>query len=155
MTESTINESTGEVREPRPLWKSISYTMIKVGSGASFYAILGLAYFFWEVEVGLSGNLVALAFVIFGVWDAINDPLIGYFTDKKYKFTEKYGRRLPWIILGLLPASFFALFVINEYRKFIIKLFNDATIFLDNYNSVSWCNSQVIYSQVIGFFFTT
>ncbi|UCG04663.1 MAG: MFS transporter [Candidatus Heimdallarchaeota archaeon] len=47
--------------------------------------------------------LPTLAFVIYSVYNAFNDPLIGYITEKKTtRFSAKYGRRFPWIFIGSL-----------------------------------------------------
>ena len=64
---------------------------------AAFY---GFSFYFYEVEIGLTVWLVALGYIIFAVWNAINDPLVGYLTDRPFKFTKKWGRRFPWIIFG-------------------------------------------------------
>ena len=63
-------------------------------------------FFFYEVAVGLSAGYIAFAMIIFTLWDAINDPLIGFLTDRIFKFTKKFGKRFPWIVIGILPASF-------------------------------------------------
>jgi GPH family glycoside/pentoside/hexuronide:cation symporter len=36
--------------------------------------------------------------------DGFNDPLIGYYTDRSKRFTEKYGKRYPWILIGSILA---------------------------------------------------
>jgi GPH family glycoside/pentoside/hexuronide:cation symporter len=33
----------------------------------------------------------------------VNDPFIGYLTNRPFKFTKKIGRRFPWLLLGGLP----------------------------------------------------
>ena len=35
----------------------------------------------------------------------VNDPLLGYLTDKPLKWTRKWGRRFPWIAIGIIPQS--------------------------------------------------
>jgi GPH family glycoside/pentoside/hexuronide:cation symporter len=63
-------------------------------------------FFFYEVAVGLNATYIALAMIIFTLWDAIDDPLIGFLTDRKFKFTKKIGKRFPWVVIGIIPASF-------------------------------------------------
>lgn len=59
-------------------------------------------FYFYEVEVLLPVGLLALATVLFGVWDAFNDPLVGYLSDRPNRLTRRWGRRFPWIVgLGL------------------------------------------------------
>jgi GPH family glycoside/pentoside/hexuronide:cation symporter len=60
-------------------------------------------FYYYEVEIGLPVALLGLAFVIFAIWNMINDPLVGYLTDRPFKWSKKYGFRAPWMILGLVP----------------------------------------------------
>lgn len=60
-------------------------------------------FYFYESEIGLNVWLVGLAFVIFAIYNMFNDPLVGYLTNRPFKFTRKWGRRFPWILLGGLP----------------------------------------------------
>ena len=74
--------------------------------------IVLVLFFFYEAEVGLNSWLTALGLVIYAVWDAVNDPLVGYITDRPFKFTKKWGRRFPWILLAYIPwiISFLLIF---------------------------------------------
>lgn len=71
-----------------------------------------LAFKFYETEMGLAPGLVALAIVLYSVWNAVNDPLIGFFTSRRTRLSARYGRRFPWIVIGTLlcPLFFFAVF---------------------------------------------
>ena len=62
-------------------------------------------FFFYERVLGLDTLLVFFAMLIFTAWDAINDPLIGFLTDRNTKFTRKAGKRFPWIVIGIIPAT--------------------------------------------------
>jgi GPH family glycoside/pentoside/hexuronide:cation symporter len=62
-------------------------------------------FFFYERVLGLPTEYVFFAMLIFTVWDAINDPLIGFLTDRTTKFTKKAGKRFPWIVIGIIPAT--------------------------------------------------
>ena len=62
-----------------------------------------LIFFFYEAELGLSSLLAGLGIVIYAVYDAFNDPLIGYLVDRPFKFTKKWGRRFPFIAVFFFP----------------------------------------------------
>ena len=63
-------------------------------------AFTAFGFYYYESEIGLNVWLVSLGYIIFAIYNAINDPLVGYLTDRPFKFTKKWGRRFPWIILG-------------------------------------------------------
>ena len=74
--------------------------------------IASLVFKFYETEVKLSGGLVALVIVLYSVWNAVNDPLIGFFTSRPLRLSSRLGRRFPWILLGSVTCGlvFFLVF---------------------------------------------
>ncbi|MGP1381951.1 MAG: MFS transporter [Thainema sp.] len=60
-----------------------------------------LLFFFTDV-VGLSPGLAGTVLLVGKVWDAINDPLIGWLSDRT---RSKWGRRYPWMIWGAVPLG--------------------------------------------------
>lgn len=75
-----------------------------------------MVYYFFETELGLSGLFVSLATIIYSIWNAINDPLIGYMTGRDSRITRKFGRRTPWIMSGLVLCSviFLSIFAVPK-----------------------------------------
>ena len=65
-------------------------------------------FYFYEVEIGLPVFYAALAFILYSIWNAINDPLFGYLMDRLHMpWQRKWGvKRLPWIIIGAIPWLF-------------------------------------------------
>ncbi|MFX0155755.1 MAG: MFS transporter [Candidatus Hodarchaeota archaeon] len=55
---------------------------------------------FYFVAMGLDITLIMLAFILWTIWNAFNDPLIGYLSDR---IRTRIGRRKPFIILGSIP----------------------------------------------------
>ncbi|MFX1394105.1 MAG: MFS transporter [Promethearchaeota archaeon] len=95
-----------------------SLNMVSYGFGAMFRAFVNtafniLVFFYYEVEIGLNVWIIGLALIIFTVYNVINDPLIGYLTNRPFKFTKKWGRRFPWILLGGIPLGFSYFLVFN------------------------------------------
>lgn len=69
-------------------------------------------FIFYEVQIGLFVGLVALAFILYSVWNAFNDPLIGYIMSRLHMpWEEKHGKRFPWIVIGAIPWLFTYLLV--------------------------------------------
>ncbi len=114
-------------------------------------AFSAYAYFYYETEVGLNSLLCGLAFILYAIWNAVNDPLVGYLTDRPFKFTKKRGRRFPWIIIGGIPwiISYIIIFtppnvdpqtgawILFAWLVFTICLFDTfASICIVNYDSL-------------------
>jgi len=66
---------------------------------------------FFETEIYLGVAYVSLAFILYGIWNMFNDPLAGYFSDKTYGFTGRWGRRFPWFVVSAIPFTFAYLFI--------------------------------------------
>ncbi len=60
-----------------------------------------LALFLTDV-VGLKPAVAALAFFIGRTWDYINDPIVGYISDRT---RSRWGRRRPFLLFGALPMA--------------------------------------------------
>ena len=85
--------------------------MVSYGFGCYVSEFFGMCFgtwvfFYYETEIGLNVWLTSIGFIIFAIYNAVNDPLIGYLTDRPFKFTKKWGRRLPWVIIGGVPWIF-------------------------------------------------
>ncbi len=79
-----------------------------------FTSAFGLyTFFFYESVIGLPSELALAAFLIFSVWNAVNDPLVGYLMEKiKMPWQRKSGlHRFPWILIGGIPFIFAYLFI--------------------------------------------
>jgi len=61
-------------------------------------------FFYYEVVIGLDTVIAALAFILYIIWNAVNDPLIGYLMERlayRMPWEKKWGiRRIPWMILS-------------------------------------------------------
>ena len=123
MSENIKESLEGSYKEPSVL-NMLSYGASGFWSMFAWSVFGAYFFFFYEVAVGLDTILIAMAMIIFTIWDAINDPLIGFLTDRKTKFTKKLGKRFPWIVIGILPANFvFALLFMPPLDASPIALF--------------------------------
>ncbi len=75
-------------------------------------AFAGLYFFFYETELLLPGIFLLLANVLFAIWNAVNDPLLGYVMEKPRNFWGKWGKRFPFLAFTLIPLyiCYFLLF---------------------------------------------
>jgi GPH family glycoside/pentoside/hexuronide:cation symporter len=56
---------------------------------------------FYFAAVKLNVGLIMLAYIIWTIWNAFNDPLIGYLSDRTH---TKFGRRRIYIMVGFIPV---------------------------------------------------
>jgi GPH family glycoside/pentoside/hexuronide:cation symporter len=77
-----------------------------------------IVFKYYETEVGLSAGYAALATIIYSIWNAANDPLIGYITAKPTILSKKLGRRFPWIALGALLCSTSFILIFSVPKSF-------------------------------------
>ncbi len=67
--------------------------------------IFGFFFAFFLTDIAhLKPLYVAPILLIGGVWDAINDPLVGVLVDR---VRSRWGRRRPFFLFGALPYAFF------------------------------------------------
>ncbi len=89
-----------------------------------------LLFFFTDV-VGLSPGLAGSVLLVGKLWDATNDPLVGWLSDRTQ---SRWGRRFPWMLWGAVPLgiSFWMLWLIPPlasqwqlfaYYTFVLFLF--------------------------------
>ena len=85
-------------------------TMASYGMGKYLAEFLtgafgAVVYKFYETEIGLPALYAAIATILYSLWNAVNDPLLGYLTNKTAPLASKFGRRFVWIIIGLILTS--------------------------------------------------
>ncbi len=83
----------------RLLW---SYGLGDVGTGMGA-ALIGFYLLRFYVAAGLPPWLAGLAYGVGRLWDAINDPIVGWLSDKTSQ--HRWGPRLPWILWGAVPLG--------------------------------------------------
>ena len=62
----------------------------------TFVVSIGLTYYFTSFR-GMEAGLAATAWLLFAIWNAVNDPLFGYISDRT---KSSLGRRIPYIRYG-------------------------------------------------------
>lgn len=83
--------------------RKFTYGMGAVAENAMQNAATNMANPFFNVGLNVAPSLLGIAVMIFRIWDAITDPIMGWISDR----TEfRFGRRRPYIIGGAIAGGF-------------------------------------------------
>ena len=83
----------------RLLW---SYGLGDVGTGMGA-ALIGFYLLRFYVAAGLPPWLAGLAYGLGRLWDGVNDPIVGWLSDRTAG--HRWGPRVPWILWSALPLG--------------------------------------------------
>ncbi len=128
------------------LRRKLAFACGEVGDNVALNTFTFLIFTFYFTVVKIPTPLMTVGFIFWAIWNAINDPLIGYLSDKT---KSRWGRRIPWLVgatvpLGILmvllftpPSTFTQNSSVFIYFMIILILFDVAyTSFNLNYNSL-------------------
>jgi GPH family glycoside/pentoside/hexuronide:cation symporter len=94
-----------ETTSRHSFWTNLSFGTYNILWTIPSATINIFMFFYYDIVVGLEPWEILLIVAINTVWAGLNDPLIGWITDRNFKWTRKWGRRFPWIVIGFIPLS--------------------------------------------------
>ncbi len=94
MEQQTLPKREEKVKTSSAVWLGAA----NAGTGLLCAFAEGAAFQYLFVnKLGLDETLNMIVWIIFGIWNAINDPIYGFLADRTH---SKLGRRIPWIRYG-------------------------------------------------------
>jgi len=85
-----------------PLSVIATYCLPTVGCGFMFLLFALYLMPFSTNVLGISPAVIGTILFASRIWDAISDPLAGYWSDRT---RSRFGRRRPWILASILPIG--------------------------------------------------
>lgn len=82
----------------------LAYGLGELGPAMAGSTLIFFLMIFLTDVAGLSPALAGSVLLAGKIWDAVNDPLVGWLTDRT---RSRWGRRLPWIVFGAGPFALF------------------------------------------------
>jgi GPH family glycoside/pentoside/hexuronide:cation symporter len=119
-----------------PLGEKIAYGAGGASGALHTYADSGLLNPVFVVTCGISPAMMSLAALIYRLWDAVTDALMGWITDNT---RTRWGRRKPYIVVG----------------AFAMALSMPVIFFFDRSWSVSSITAWMIATSLLMFLFST
>jgi GPH family glycoside/pentoside/hexuronide:cation symporter len=96
---TTTQSSQLSVSQPAATKNSaIAYGLGSFGLESLYKVFVGFYMFYYIDELGLAVAMAAIINVVYAIWDAVNDPLVGFLSDNT---RTRWGRRKPWLLTGL------------------------------------------------------
>jgi GPH family glycoside/pentoside/hexuronide:cation symporter len=83
-------------------WQKVIYSSGSLAVALSYQAFGTYIQFLYIDILGLRAAWIGIGWSVYGIWNAINDPLSGYWSDRT---RTRWGRRIPWIAGLFLPLA--------------------------------------------------
>src|SRR5699024_12774248 len=79
-----------------------------------FVNLICIYLIFYLTDVlGVSAAFVGTLYFVARIWDAINDPVMGFFVDRT---KTKWGKFRPWILVGTLLNSIVIVILFTNFH---------------------------------------
>jgi len=80
----------------------VGYGLGDAGTGLAATTLGFYLFAFFTCAAGLPALIAGSLLMVIKVWDALNDPLIGWLSDHT---NTRWGPRLPWMLAGAVPLG--------------------------------------------------
>jgi GPH family glycoside/pentoside/hexuronide:cation symporter len=89
--------------ETVPLKERVLFALSAIPDQATYqaFSLLVFTYYFSVIQLG---NLVWWGFIIWTVWNMVNDPVLGAVSERT-RTKDKWGKRKYYLVLSLVPLS--------------------------------------------------
>jgi GPH family glycoside/pentoside/hexuronide:cation symporter len=81
-------------------WRKVAYGAGEMGPSMAGSTMIFFQMVFLTNVAGLRPALAGSVLLVGKIWDAVNDPLIGWLSDRT---DSRHGRRLPWMLWSVVP----------------------------------------------------
>ncbi len=114
-----------EIQQHYNLKRKILVNLISAGSALLTVIVTSSFMKFYTDMVGLSPAIYGVIFLVFSIWNGINDPLIGYWADKRPFLTGrgKYTPLIRWSIPVIGFSVIALLFASPDWNEMVTAVY--------------------------------
>ncbi|MHA1845846.1 MAG: MFS transporter, partial [Promethearchaeota archaeon] len=92
-----VDNNVAMPQEDVPKKIKLNFSMGSLASDILNTLVFGNLTFYYQIKLGVDGQLLLIGWIIFAIWNTVNDPLFSYLIDNT---RTKIGRRIPYIRYG-------------------------------------------------------
>ncbi|MHA1124976.1 MAG: MFS transporter [Candidatus Heimdallarchaeota archaeon] len=88
-----------------PFGRNLAFGTGEIADQLAYQGFTFMIFTFYYAVIGLNIKYVTLVFIIWSVYNAINDPILGSLSDRTRTKKLGGGRRRPWMIAAVIPLA--------------------------------------------------
>ncbi|MFX0177394.1 MAG: MFS transporter, partial [Candidatus Hodarchaeota archaeon] len=106
--------------EPRKmsLGMRLAFACGEVGDNVALNTFSFLVFTFYFTIVRIPAPIMTFGFILWALWNAINDPLIGYLSDRT---KSRWGRRIPWMVGATIPLGVLMILLFTPPGTYLVN----------------------------------
>ena len=124
-----------------PIGRNLAYASGEITDAVAYQGFSFLIFTFYYAVIGIEIKYVMLMYILWSIYNAFNDPIIGGLADKTR--TRKFGggRRRPWMVVMWIPLSLIMFFLFTPFATYA-----EAPVWTVIYFFIILCLFDTIYT---------
>ncbi|MHA1793940.1 MAG: MFS transporter, partial [Promethearchaeota archaeon] len=109
-------------KKGKNIGKKVIFALSAIPDQLTYQSFTFLVFTYYFAVVGINMYLMWIGYIIWGVWNAVNDPLLGALSDRT-RYKRKFGKRKFYILITIIPLSLMMmlLYVVPPVDQEILK----------------------------------
>lgn len=113
-----MSEKTNKKAQKITKKETVFYSFAGIADTMSYQMFSFYIFNFYFTVIGINLEWLIIGFIIWTLWNAINDPLLGAISDRT---SSKWGRRKPFIIGGLIPLIILIILLWTPFGNMVFQ----------------------------------